>query len=133
MAISLKAYKQKVDELRFQLVENWCLCKYCQLFNPDCENFDYWIEELKNCIDNLKFLDIKNGIDKRKILTQMLINDYDYDSADMIERIIRGECGSNQKIHICKEFANNINSLIDAISSNEIGSGEYILKIFNKK
>ena len=63
----------------------------------------------------------------------MLINDYDYDSADMIERIIRGECGSNQKIRICKEFADNINGLIDAISSNEIGSGEYVLKIFNKK
>ena len=58
---------------------------------------------------------------------------YDYDSADMIERIIIGECGSNQKIRICKEFADNINGLIDAISSNEIGSGEYVLKIFNKK
>lgn len=131
MAVSLKAYEKKVDGLRFQLVGNWCLCKYCQLFNPDCENFAYWIKELKNCIDNLKFLDIKNGIDKRKILTQMLINDYD--SADMIERIIRGECGKNQKIRICKEFVDNINGLIDAISSNEISSGEYILKIFNKR
>lgn len=133
MAVSLKAYKSRIDEFRFQLVENWCLCKYCQLFNQDCENFDYWIKDLKNCIDNLKFLDIKNSIDKRKILTQMLINDYDYDSADMIERIIRGECGKNQKIRICKEFADNINSLIDAISSNEIDSGKYILKTFNVK
>ena len=133
MAVSLKAYKAKIDEFRFQLVENWCLCKYYKLFKPDCENFAYWIKELKNCIDNLKFLDIKDGIDKRKILTQMLINDYDYDNADMIERIIRGECGKKQKIRICKEFANNINGLIDAISSNEIGSGEYVLKIFNKK
>lgn len=133
MAVSLKAYKAKIDEFRFQLVENWCLCKWCQLFKPDCENFAYWIKELKNCIDNLKFLDIKNGIDKRKILTQMLINDYDYDSTDMIERIIRCECGKNQKIRICKEFADNINSLIDAISSNEIDSSEYILKTFNVK
>lgn len=57
MAVSLKAYKSRIDEFRFQLVENWCLCKYCQLLNQDCENFDYWIKELKNCIDNLKFLD----------------------------------------------------------------------------
>ena len=63
----------------------------------------------------------------------MLINDYNYDSADMIERIIRSECGKNQKIRICEEFADNINSLIDAISSNEISSSEYILKIFNTK
>ena len=58
---------------------------------------------------------------------------YDYDNTNMIERIIIGECSNNQKIHICKEFANNINSLIDAISSNKNDSGEYILKIFNKR
>jgi len=69
MAVPLKTYKTRVDGLRFQLVENWCLCKWCQLFNPECENFAHWITELKACIDNLKFLDIKNGIDKRRTLT----------------------------------------------------------------
>lgn len=69
----------------------------------------------------------------------MLINDYDYKNANLIERIIRGEFGrnnisdNNQKIRVCNEFADNINGLIDAISSNEISSGEYILKIFNKR
>ena len=76
MAVPLKAYKTRVDGLRFQLVENWCLCRYCQLFNPECENFAHWIKELKACIDNLKFIDIKNGIDKRRTLTRMLIRDY---------------------------------------------------------
>ena len=66
MAVPLKIYKERVDGLRFQLVENWCLCKWCQLFNPKCENFVHWINELKVCINNLKFLDIKNGIDKKK-------------------------------------------------------------------
>ena len=62
MAVPLKDYRARVDGLRFQLVENWCLCKWCQLFNPECENFAHWVTELKACIDNLKFLDIKNGI-----------------------------------------------------------------------
>ena len=39
----------------------------------------------------LKFLDIKNGIDKRRTLTRMLVNDYDYNNANMIERIVRGK------------------------------------------
>lgn len=139
MAISLKAYKAKVDGLRFQLVENWCICKWCQLFNPNCENFSYWIKELKNCIDNLKFLNIKNGIDKRKILTQMLINDYDYKNAKLLERIIRGEFGrnnisdNNQKVRVCIEFADNINGLIDAISIDAIRTNEYVQKTFNVK
>ena len=91
MAVPLKSYRARVDGLRFQLVENWCLCKWCQLFNPECENFAHWVTELKTCIDNLKFLDIKNNIDKRKTLIKMLVKDYDYDNANMIERIIRGK------------------------------------------
>ena len=28
MAVPLKIYRARVDGLRFQLVENWCLCKW---------------------------------------------------------------------------------------------------------
>lgn len=136
MAVPLKIYKSRVDGLRFQLVENWCLCKWCQLFNPECENFAHWITELKACINNLKFLDIKNGIDKRKTLINMLVSDYDYDNANMIERIVRGKFARenvndiHQKLCVCSEFADNINALIDAISTDSIDTDDYIRNIF---
>lgn len=136
MAIPLKTYRARVDGLRFQLVENWCLCKWCQLFNPECENFAHWITELKACIDNLKFVDIKNGIDKRKTLIKMLVTDYDYDNANMIERIIRGKfvrenlTDNVQKVQACTAFADNIMGLIDAISMETIDSDEYIQNTF---
>ena len=136
LSVPLKTYRARVDDLRFQLVENWCLCKWCQLFNPECVNFSHWIVELKACIDNLKFLDIKNDIDKRKTLIRMLINDYDYNKPNMIERIVRGKfvreniSNNNQKIHVCVEFANDINNLIDAISMEAIDSDEYIQTTF---
>lgn len=136
MAVSLKTYRARVDGLRFQLVENWCLCKWCQLFDSDCENFAHWITELKACIDNLKFLDIKNGIDKRRTLTRMLVADYDYNNANMIERIIRGKfvreniTDNIQKVRVCTEFADGINGLIDAISLEAIDSDEYIQNTF---
>lgn len=136
MAVPLKTYRARVDGLRFQLVENWCLCKWCQLFNPECENFAHWVTELKVCIDNLKFLDIKNNIDKRKTLIKMLVKDYDYDNANMIERIIRGKFvrenlnDNIQKIQACTAFADNIMGLIDAISMEAIDSDEYIQNTF---
>ena len=136
MAVPLKTYRARVDGLRFQLVENWCLCKWCQLFNPECENFAHWITELKACIDNLKFLDIKNGIDKRRTLIKMLVRDYDYDNANMIERIIRGKfvrenlTDNVQKAQACTAFADNIFGLIDAISMESIDSDEYIQNTF---
>lgn len=136
MAVPLKTYRARVDGLRFQLVENWCLCKWCQLFNPECENFAHWITELKACINNLKFLDIKNGIDKRRTLIRMLVTDYDYNNANMIERIIRGKfvresiTDNTQKVQVCTAFADNINGLIDAISMDTIDSDEYIQNTF---
>ena len=138
MAVPLKTYRARVDGLRFQLVENWCLCKWCQLFNPECENFAHWITELKACIDNLKFVDIKNGIDKRKTLIKMLVTDYDYDNANMIERIIRGKfvrenlTDNVQKAQVCTAFADNIFGLIDAISMESIDSDEYIQNTFKR-
>lgn len=137
--MDMKAYKTRVDELRFRLVENWCLCKWYQLFNSENKNFAHWITELKACINNLKFLDIKNGIDKRRILVRMLVNDYDYNSANMIERIVRGKFvreninDNNQKVLVCTEFADNINGLIDVISMDAIDSDKYIQKTFNNE
>ena len=30
--LPLNEFKRHVDGVRFQLIENWCLCKYCQLY-----------------------------------------------------------------------------------------------------
>ena len=66
----------------------------------------------------------------------MLVTDYDYDNANMIERIIRGKfvrenlTGNTQKIQVCTAFADNIFGLIDAISMETIDSDEYIQNTF---
>ena len=65
----------------------------------------------------------------------MLVNDYDYNNANMIERIVRGKfvreniSDNNQKVRVCTEFADNINGLIDAISLDAIDSDDYIQNI----
>ena len=136
MAVPLKIYRARVDGLRFQLVENWCLCKYCQLFNPECENFAHWLKELKACINNLKFLDIKNGIDKRRTLTLMLIDDYDYDKTNMIVRIINDKFDSEninnntQRARVASAFADGIQNLIEVISVDTISTISYIQTTF---
>ena len=69
----------------------------------------------------------------------MLVKEYDYDSANMIERIVRDKfvtehiSDNNQKVRVCIEFADNINGLIDAISIDLIRTNEYIQKTFNVK
>lgn len=136
MAVPLKTYKARVDGLRFQLVENWCLCKWCQLFSPECENFAHWINELKACINNLKFLDINSGIDKRRTLIRMLIKDYDYDETNMIVRIINDKfdiekiTDGSQRARVAADFADGIQSLIEVISIDTISTNSYIQDTF---
>lgn len=136
MAVTLKKYKKRVDGLRFQLVENWCLCKYCQLFDNTNLNFGHWINELKACIDNLKFLDINGGISKEKTLKNMLISDYDYNDYAMIKRITAGKfkkeniLDSEKTETACMAFAGNIDNIIDAISNDDIIVDEYLQDTF---
>lgn len=139
MAVPLEDYKARVDGLRFQLVINWCLCKWCQLYNPNSENFPHWITELKACIDNLKFLDIKKGISKKKTLIRMLVKDYDYDKSSMIERIIRSKfikekiINTKQKAEVCELFSKEVLSLIELISNNTLNIEDYLQETFGIK
>lgn len=136
MAIPLKDYKRRVDGLRLQLVENWCLCKWCQLFNPECENFAHWITELRACINNLKLVRIKNSIDKKRTITKVLINNYNYDETNMIMDIINDKFDienindNYQMATVASEFANNIQDLIKVISVDTIRTNSYIKSTF---
>lgn len=136
MAIPLKDYKNRVDGLRFQLVENWCLCKYCSLFDQDNPNFNHWKVELRAAIKNLKMVDIKNDIDKHKTITKMLIDDYDYSDYHMILRIIDDKFDDEhindwfKKERVSIEFSKNVNELIDVISNNDFKINDYMNKKF---
>lgn len=130
-AIPIKQYKSRIDGLRLQLVENWCLCKYCQLFKPDSENFTHWINELRAHMDNIKSLNIKSG-NKCKILKSMLIDDFDFDDNGTIYRIIVGKFkreGINDVNVISKittEFTNNIELFINVLGIDDIITDDYL-------
>ena len=145
MAEPLKKYVKRIESIRFQLAENWCLCKYCQLYSKDNPNFAHWITELRPCIQYLKFVDINNGIDKKKTLQRILVGQYDFivgqydfNNADMIRRIIEDKF-SDENITdpniistVSNELANSIDVLIEAISNNNITINNYVQSTFKQ-
>lgn len=136
MAEPLKRYIKRIENIRFQLAENWCLCRYCQLYDNENPNFAHWITELKPCIQYLKFVDIKNGIDKKKTLYRILVEQFDFNSPNMIQRIIEDKFsdeGINDKAilsEVSQDLSNNINELIQAIGDNNISINSYVQSTF---
>ena len=138
MAEPLKKYIKRIESIRFQLAENWCLCKYCQLYSQNNPNFAHWITELRPCIQYLKFVDINNGIDKKRTLQRVLVGQYDFNSANMIKRIIEDKF-ADENINdatiistVSNELANSINGLIEVISNNNITINAYIQATFQQ-
>ena len=138
MAEPLKKYIKRIESIRFQLAENWCLCKYCQLYSQNNPNFAHWITELRPCIQYLKFVDINNGIDKKRTLQRVLVGQYDFNSANMIKRIIEDKFADENIndatiiLTVSNELANSINGLIEVISNNNITINAYIQATFQQ-
>ena len=86
----------------------------------------------------LKFVDINNGIDKKKTLQRILVGQYDFNNADMIRRIIEDKF-SDENITdpniistVSNELANSIDVLIEAISNNNITINNYVQSTFKQ-
>lgn len=120
--ISLKDFKDKIDDMRFQLVEYWCLCDYCTLYDNNNEKFPHWRNELDTIINNLKHLNPIHE-NKKDVLRKMLVDDYDYKEPEMIVRIIRDRFNHERitdwdKVdQVCEDFAKHIMSILEDVSS----------------
>lgn len=136
MALPLKEFRKRVDRLRFQLIENWCLCKFCQLYSQDNDNFGHWISEFNACAKNIRDFEIKGRIDKKKTISSMFIDDYDYDKRRKILVIIREKFDAENimdvdiRTAVATSFAESVNSLIDFLSYTDKSISEYVLETF---
>ena len=141
MALPLKTFKNRIDNLRFQLIENWCLLKYCQLYDPNNQNISHWGAELLACLKNLRDFEIKGKISKEKTLVKMLIDDYDYDESRKILAIIRDKFDIEHFVDMSKreevalEFVNSLRELIAFLCNDAMSNIQYLEMTFgiNKK
>ena len=122
MAMSLEDFKDRVLHLQFRLVENWCLCKWCQLFDINNDNFYHWLVEFKAYAMALQRIKLKSG-DKKKTLCTELIENYDYNDPNSILEIIVEKFAderindASQQMKVSIAFSEGITRLIDAICS----------------
>ena len=134
MAISLEEYKIRVDKARLYLVENWCLCEYCELHDSGNPNFENWAEALLYMMNDIKSLNVNDG-NKLDTLKQMLIEEDNFNDASTIHRIIadrfyrEGICNDNQIRWVSERFAESIDDFITALGNDSIIAYKYIASI----
>ena len=137
MALPLKAFRQRIDGLRFQLIENWCLLKYCQLYDKNNANFAHWGSEFLACAKNVRDFEIKGGIGKQRTLRSMFVDDYDYNQARKILVIIQdkfdieGMTDDDQRTSVATAFAASIQDLIVFLADTSITNVKYMKETFD--
>lgn len=136
MAIPLKAYLEKIESFKYELARNWCLCKWCQVFDPANVNFNHWKEELSNFMDQLSAPTLKNNISKKKHLERYLIEWYELEDKAMVLSLINRKFNKehimdqSQRECVAQAFANSIHGLIDAIANGVVACDEYVQATF---
>ena len=124
MAYNRSKYQDVLDALVDQLVQNWCLVRYCTLFNENNRNKLHWKQELYSHISNIQRMLLK--VDKFKATQEVLIGWRELNNFDQVIRAIDNKW-YNENLDIDAEYT-------DIIVSDfaEYGADE-LIKILSEK
>ena len=91
MAYSRKELKNSFDGILDQIIENWCLVKYCSLYDGQNTNKNHWANELTANMYNILKRQLKNGDEdaKLQLLKSVAYDQKEYTTAAAIKKCIR--------------------------------------------
>ena len=122
MAYNRSKYVEKVLSLNQQIVENWCLIKYCNLYDEENYNRLHWCRELTAHLSNLNKDVVKKG-DKYRATKEAFIIDELFDETQIY--IICEPKWDDENLpydklkNITKYFINDIDVLLKLISGKQ--------------
>lgn len=97
MAYDLKQYKNNVDNLIQQIIENWCLIRYSTLSNQYDEIKNHWKSELLAHMTNISSMKLKGNLDKATTKEKALYSIWNKRDLDTDENCIH--------LHIVHKFS----------------------------
>ena len=124
MAYDRKEIKKRVEGLINQIIENWCLVKYCSLYDNNNINKHHWKQELKAHLYNIYEMPLKGGNAKTKynLISEIIYDKKEITTSSKISSIIRIKFRTeNISIYkdICDLCIDNLKYIIELISNNE--------------
>lgn len=125
MAMERKAFKERVEHILPQIIENWCLIYYSRITNTNKKLINHWKSELDAHISSIISYQIKgnNSLQKRNKIILNLCNELDYNLTQTIAIIVRNkflkehlDVKSKEYFETCEQFTNYSDDLIHTLS-----------------
>lgn len=135
MALHKKEFEKHIYNLKDQLVENWCLCAFCSLYDKTNPNFSHWKVEFASYSNKIKRVSLKAG-SKYKIIHNIYIEKFDLNQPKMIgmifkEKFIDEQLQDNDVFNnICNVCAQNAEKLVKFLADDEFLTKDYISLTF---
>lgn len=132
MADSLSDFINKINNLLSQLLENWCLVKWCDLYpysNISVRLRNHWATELIGIMIQITNTRIKSGR-KDKAIKNILIKKWELNDPDVIYNFINKKFTKEGLFkyskHISEVCSNNIDEICNILSQNEDDVYNYV-------
>lgn len=129
MAFKRKDYKDKVDNLSQQIIENWCLVRHCTICGDPYGLKSHWLDELKGHLLTVARYNIKGAnspLDKEQAIREVW-NDNDYFEPKTIEYAIHNkfrkegfDTSSVEFLQVISDCLESFNTLIPIVANGVI-------------
>ena len=132
MAIKLGEFRNNSEGIINQIIENWCLVKWCDMYPNELTSKrlrNHWVTELINNMLRINNIKLK-GSRKDKALHNLVIKTLEYNDWIEIAKIIRNKFEKERLEKyiniISEECANNIENICNILCSDENTIKEYV-------
>ena len=124
MTYSRKELKNSFDGILDQIIENWCLVKYCSLYDTNNINRNHWTNELTAHMYNILKRQLKNGGEDAKLQLLKLVTyeQKEYTTSAAIKRCIRLKFKKgNIQIYdeVCSACIEDLETILNLISKKD--------------
>ena len=132
MAIKLGEFRNNSEGIINQIIENWCLVKWCDMYPNELTSKrlrNHWVTELINHMLRINNIKLK-GSRKDKALHNLVIKTLEYNDWIEIAKVIRNKFEKERLEKyiniISEECANNIENICNILCSDENTIKEYV-------
>lgn len=135
MAFKKKDFIRHLNCAALEIIEYWCLCMYCHLYEPQNEKFYHWMDKLNAQVKIIKNATLKHGANKLKAIKYFYIEGWEYNIASTVESYIK-DIFEGQEINIeyikpvAEICATSMNDFVDFLANDNYSISQYNAKVF---